>query len=102
MLGGRNDQHLALDSVEIWYSNEGIWKEGPNLPAVRYGAGMIILDGMPTLLGGSDKFSVKNNVYAFNSTILDWIEYKKTLEAERTYAGYVAVPETIYSQCTVG
>ena len=59
---------------------------------------MIILDGMPSILGGSDKFSAKDDVYAFNSSNFDWIESPK-LNAARTSAGYVAVPETIYSQC---
>ena len=60
---------------------------------------MIILDGMPSILGGSDKFSAKDNVYVFNSTISNWIESPKKLSASRTSAGYVAVPETLYSQC---
>ena len=64
-----------------------------------YGAGMVILDGMPSILGGSDKFSVKDDVYVFNPMMYDWIESPKTLNAARTSAGYVAVPETIYSQC---
>jgi hypothetical protein len=60
---------------------------------------MIILDGMPSILGGSDTFSAKDNVYVFNSTISGWIESPKRLNAARTSAGYVTVPETIYSQC---
>ena len=90
---------MQLDTVEIWYPDERIWKEGPNLPEVRYGAGMIILDGMPSILGGSDKFTVRDTVYAFDSTIPNWIKARKRLASARTFAGYVAVPETMYSQC---
>ena len=90
---------MPLDTVEIWYPDEGVWKEGPNLPEVRYGAGMIILDGMPTILGGMDKFNAKTNVYSFNASIPNWIESPKRLKSARTSAGYVAVPETMFSKC---
>ena len=92
---------MPIKTVEIWYPDEGIWKEGTNLPEVRYGAGMIILDGMPSILGGSDKLRAKNNVWAFNyyHSIRHWIEGIKKLKVTRTFAGYVAVPETLYDRC---
>ena len=98
-VGGKNELLLQLDTVEIWYPDEGIWKEGPNLPDVRSDSGMVILDGMPTLLGGSDKLAARNTVYAFDSTIPRWID-KKNLKFARSSAGYVAVPDTIYDQCS--
>ena len=100
MIGGKNDQLLPLDTVEIWHPEEGVWKEGPSLPEVRFGAGMLILDGMPSLLGGANKFTAKDNVYVFNSTIFEWIEALKKLRTARAFAGYVAVPETMFEKCT--
>ena len=97
-VGGKNELLLQLDTVEIWYPDEGIWKEGPNLPGVRSDSGMVILDGMPTLLGGNDKFAARSTVYTFNSTNSEWVEMK-ALKVARSSAGYVAVPETMYNQC---
>ena len=54
---------------------------------------------MPSLLGGADKFTAKDNVYGFNSTIFDWIESLKKLRTARAFAGYVAVPETMFEKC---
>ena len=88
-----------LDTVEIWYPDEGIWKEDEALPDVRFGAAMVILDGMPTLLGGSNNVRAKDNVYAYNYTTPEWIVLKKRLRTPRASAGFVTVPETLYSQC---
>merc|ERR1712018_292589 len=79
--GGRNDHRTPLDTVEIWYPDEGIWKEDEALPDVRFGAAMVILDGMPTLLGGSNNVKAKDNVYAYNYTTPEWIELTKRLRS---------------------
>ena len=69
------------------------------MPDVRFGAAMVILDGMPTLLGGSNTLKAKDNVYAYNYTTPEWIELPNRLRTPRASAGYVTVPETLYSQC---
>jgi len=68
------------------------------LPDVRFGAGMVILNGMPTLLGGSNKLTAKDEVYGYDFKTQEWIETPR-LETTRTAAGIVAVPDTLFSQC---
>ena len=39
------------DSVEIWSSVTGTWRQGPKLPQPLFGAAMLELSGQPVLLG---------------------------------------------------
>ena len=41
------------DSVEIWSSVTGSWRQGPRLPQPVFGAAMLELSGQPVLLGHS-------------------------------------------------
>ena len=42
----------VLDTVEIWNSVTGLWRQGPQLPYPVFGASMLQLSGQPVLMGG--------------------------------------------------
>ena len=49
----RTGVRTVVDTVEIWNSVTGHWRQGPSLPWPLFGAAMLELSGQPVLLGNN-------------------------------------------------
>ena len=100
--GGRNEDSVALSSVEIFNTFTGQWREGPELPRAIYGASyhqvgdsFIVVGGLSDgALSGSVSnsfcqyylsyfFSVKLQVLAYENNT--WVDVGQNLEFARRY-----------------
>lgn len=96
--GGANELLIGTNTVEIYSPATGDWANGPILPLALSSAGMIILDGKPTLFGGQYMVSRKR-VYSFEYENGAWTHLDHDMQEARASAGTFAVPETLFQQC---
>eukprot|EP00095_Tigriopus_kingsejongensis_P006725 maker-scaffold899_size83673-snap-gene-0.14 protein:Tk06725 transcript:maker-scaffold899_size83673-snap-gene-0.14-mRNA-1 annotation:"hypothetical protein SINV_02028" len=96
--GGYNENYLAIDTVEVWNPLLHYWSEGPSLPEARGGGGMVILEGLPTILGGKALFP-KTSAMKLDITADKWDFWDFEIKQARLYPGIASVPETMFDHC---
>ena len=86
--GGRDENGLALDSVEILTEDNEIWIQGPKLPKPLFGHAMVYLEERSSVIviGGNDGQNASSELYemscrmsAFGLNCKDWVTMEQKL-----------------------
>ena len=87
-------------TTEIYDLVSGTWSAGPSLPIALYAANAVLMDGLPTVLGGRDISGDQLNEAIFQLTDAnEWVTRKETLPTPRMDTASLVVRARHLSGC---
>ena len=87
-------------TTEIYDLVSGMWSAGPSLPIALSEANAVLMDGLPTVLGGRTDGSLQLNEAIFQLTDAnEWVTRNETLPTPRIYPASLVVRARHLSGC---
>ena len=86
-------------TTEIYDLVSGTWSAGPSLPSRLYAANAVLMDGLPTVLGGEDSSYQLNEAIFQLTDANEWVTRKETLPTPRMDTASLVVRARHLSGC---
>ena len=86
-------------TTEIYDLVSGTWSSGPSLPIALYTANAVLMDGLPTVLGGRDSRYQLNEAIFQLTDANEWVTRNETLPTPRRAPASLVVRARHLSGC---